>query len=129
MRPAKREVHNATYTRLSGAISDPVRTDGEEVPGVQIGEDDESTTTESTSTETSVVGLTIYCRALTKDKAKALAETVTVELTDRDDLLALNSPFYVMGTELIGSALRTLRRVEGPTIYENIVRIDLTVNQ
>ena len=129
MRPAKIAVQEATYTRLSGALSEPVRTDGEALPGVQIGEDDENSTIESTTTETSVVSLTIYCRALTQKEAKDMAETVVVELTDRGDLLALDSPFYVMAAELIGSRLRVQRRVDGPTIFENIVRIDLTVNR
>lgn len=129
MRPAKLAVQKAVFARLSSALTEPVRTDGDEVPGVEIGRDDEAFESESTTTEASNVTVTVFSRAFNEVQAKELSDTVVTELTDRADLLSLDAPFYVLRSTLIGSDMQTVRRVDGPTIYENIDLIEMRVHR
>lgn len=126
---AKLPVQEAVVSRLQGALTEEVRSDADVIPSVEVGEDDELWISESTTTEHSDVTATIYARAYTQVKAKQIAETVIAELTDRTDVITLTGSFYVLYARLTGSDMQTIRRVDGPTIYENVIRITFRVHR
>jgi len=126
---AKLDIQKAIKTRLDAAVSVPVQTETDELPAVEIGEDQEVLQGGSNDTQRSTVTVTIFCRALSQVKSKQIAEDVVKDLTDRTNLLALPSPFTVLRTELVGHLTRNLRRVDGPTIHETIVDIDYLITQ
>jgi hypothetical protein len=127
MTPAKLALQDVIQTRLSSRLSDPVGTDPG-IVGVEIGDDDETQSRETTSSVHTDVAHTIRCRARSEVKAKSIAQDVVDELTDRSDLPDPTG-FHVLHGELTGHDMRRTRRVDGPDYYEDIIILTYRVSR
>lgn len=128
MTPAKLAVQKAVKERLGEALSVPVSTDPP-VPGVEIGEDDETEAGRNTNGVHTDVELTIRSYAHDETTAKKNGQTVVQELTDLSNLLTLESPFSVIDASLTGHALTIQRDVRGPDIHTDLITITFRVTR
>jgi hypothetical protein len=128
MRPAKLAVQKAVKSRLSSALSVPVSTDPP-IPGVEIGEDDESEAGRNTSSVHTDVEVTIRSYAHDETAAKKNGEAAVAALTDLSDLPALDPPFSAIDGRLSGHALTIQRDVQGPDIHTDLILITYRVTR
>lgn len=128
MTPAKLAIQDAIQTRLSSALSTEVGTDPG-IPGVEIGDDDETEIRETTGSVHTDVAHTITVRARSEVAAKEDGESVVAELTGRTNRLNPAAPFTVLDAELTGSNMSRTRRVDGPDYYEEIILITFRVTR
>lgn len=128
MTPAKLAVQNAIETRLTSALSTEVGTDPG-IPGVEIGDDDETEIRETTASVHTDLAHTITVRARSEVDAKKDGEAVVKELTDRTSRLSPEDPFHILNAELTGSNMSRTRRVDGPDYYEEIIVITFRVTR
>lgn len=128
MTPAKIAVQEATLTRLRAALADSVGTDPG-IPGIEIGDDDETTARETTASVHTDVPHTIRCRAYSEKKAKELGRDVAKELTDRTNKLSLTSPFHVLRSEVVGLDMIRQRRTQGKDIFVDVLIVQHRISR
>lgn len=128
MTPAKLPIQEAIVTRLSGALSAEVGTDPG-IPGIEVGDDDETYASENTSSVHTDASHTIRSRAYSEVTAKTNGQKVVTELTDRSNLLSLPSPFSVLRATLTGHDMQRTRRTEGPDIFTDITIITFRITR
>lgn len=128
MTPSKLPLQAAIVSRLSGAVSVDVGTDPG-VPGVEVGDDDESQVSENTSAVHTDVTHTIRARAFSETEAKEIARDAVAALTDRSDLPQPSGTFAVLDARLTGHDMQELERTQGPSIFTEIIIITFRVTR
>jgi len=126
--PSKLAIQEVIASRLTSALSEEVGTDPG-IPGVEIGDDDETEVRENTNSVHTDLAHTIRVRARSEVKAKQVGRDVVTELTDRTNRLSPSAPFHVLEAELTGSDMLRTRRVDGPDYYEEIIIITYRVTR
>jgi hypothetical protein len=128
MTPSKLALQEAIKSRLSSALSTEVGTDPG-IPGVEVGDDDETEIRKTTGSTHTDLAHTIRVRARSEVSAKKTGQDAVEELTDRTNRLNPTSPFHVLEAELTGSDMQRTRRVDGPDYYEEIIIITYRVTR
>jgi hypothetical protein len=126
--PSKLALQEKIVSRLSGAVSVDVGTNPG-VPGVQVGDDNESQVGENTSAVHTDVAHTIRVRAFSETRAKEVARDVVTELTDRNNPLQPDGNFFVLDATLTGQDMQKLERTEGPSIFAEIIILTYRVTR
>jgi hypothetical protein len=128
MTPSKLALQEAIESRLSSALSTEVGTDPG-IPGVEIGDDDETEIRKTTGSTHTDLAHTIRVRSRSEVSAKKTGQDAVGELTDRTNRLNPPSPFHVLEAELTGSDMQRARRVDGPDYYEEIIIITYRITR
>lgn len=128
MTPAKLAVQEAIESRLSSVLSTEVGTDPG-IPGVEIGDDDETEIRKTTGSTHTDVAHTIRSRARSEVEAKKTGRDAVEEITNRTSRLSPTSPFHILQAELTGSDMQRTRRVDGPDYFEEIIIITYRVTR
>lgn len=127
MTPAKLAVQDVIEDRLSSALSVAVGTDPG-VPGCEIGDDDETEVSRSTSGVMTDLPHTIRSRAFTEVNAKEIAKTAIEDLTDRTNL-PQPTGFKVLQVEMTGSDMQRTRRSQGKDIFTEITILTFRISR
>jgi hypothetical protein len=126
--PSKLPLQAAIVSRLTSAVSVDVGTDPG-VPGVEVGDDDESQVSENTSAVHTDVSHTIRARAFSETKAKEIGQDAASALTDRSDLPQPSGKFAVLDATLTGADMQQLERTQGPSIFTDIIIVTFRVTR
>jgi len=126
--PSKLPLQAAIVSRLTGAVSVDVGTDPG-VPGLEVGDDDESQVSENTSAVHTDVAHTIRARAFSETEAKEVGRDAVAALTDRSDLPQPSGKFAVLDATLTGHDMQQLERTQGPSIFTEIIIVTFRVTR
>lgn len=131
---AVQKMHAARFTAAltaAGIAADVVGNvqDGQSLPYVVIGEDDESGGFRTQSTAGTVLPTTTRIYSHSKVEAKRIRDVLVQDQTDRGNLPALDAPFKIVLVEWTGSPVIPTARADAEDFYQIPLRIRYHITQ